>query len=190
MLYPYCQDPCYLKVCNRFAVYARMHERGSMNWFDIILIIALALTTLLGIWRGLISMVLPLIGLIIGIIVAGQHYGTVGGWLPIDNPEHAKWAAYAIIILVFLIVFGILAFSLSRFIKWTPLGWVNRLGGGIFGFATGALFLAAILAACVKFEFGEGIIHGSGIAQLLLDWLPVVLGLLPGEFDAVQEFFQ
>ena len=161
-----------------------------MNWFDIILIIALALATLLGVWRGLISMVLPLIGLILGIIVAGQHYGTVGEWLPISDPEHAKWAAYAIIIIVFLIVFGILAFFLSRFIKWTLLGWVDRLGGGIFGFATGALFLAAILAACVKFEFGEGIIQGSGIAQLLLDWFPVVLGLLPGEFDAVQEFFQ
>jgi len=49
--------------------------------------------------------------------------------------------------------------------------------------------LAAILAACVKFEFGEGIIQGSGVARLLLDWLPAVLGLLPGEFDEVREFF-
>lgn len=166
-----------------------MHGRGCMNWFDIILIIALVLATLMGVWRGLISMALPLIGLIIGIIVAGHHYGTVGGWLPIDNPEHAKWAAYAIIIIVFLIAFGILAFFLSRLIKWTPLAWVDRLGGGIFGFATAALFLAAILAACVKFEFGEGIIQGSGVARLLLDWLPAVLGLLPGEFDEVREFF-
>jgi len=49
---------------------------------------------------------------------------------------------------------------------------------------------AAVLAACVKFGLGSDFIHGSGIARLLLDWLPVVLGLLPNEFDAVRNFFQ
>ena len=161
-----------------------------MNWLDIILIIALIVTTLMGLWRGLIGMILPIVGLILGIVIAGYHYETVGGWLPIDNPEHAGWAAYAIIVILFLIVFGILAFFISRFIKWTPLAWVDRLGRGILGLVSGALLLAAILAACVKFGFGEGTIQGSGIAQLLLDWFPFVLGLLPGEFDSVKDFFQ
>ena len=45
-----------------------------MNWFDIVLIVVLALLTFLGLRRGFISMVLPLVGLIIGVILAGQHY--------------------------------------------------------------------------------------------------------------------
>ena len=161
-----------------------------MNWLDIILIIALVLATLMGVWRGLISMLVPLIGLIIGIVVAGHCYQTFGEVLPIDNPEHAGWAAYAIIVFAFLIAAIILAFFLSRFIKWTFLGWVDRLGGGIFGFLSGAFFLSAILAACVQFGFGEGTIQGSGIAKLLLKWLPMVLGLLPSEFDGVKDFFE
>ncbi len=161
-----------------------------MNWLDIVLIVVLALTTLLGLWRGIISMLLPLVGIIIGVILAGQHYGTVGGWLPIDNAQHAGWAGYAIIVGGVLIVAVILAIILRRFIRLALLGWVDRLGGAVFGLALGGLLCAATLAACVKFNLGSDLIRGSGIAKLLLDWFPVVLALLPGEFDEVRDFFQ
>ncbi len=161
-----------------------------MNWFDAVLIVVLIISTLLGLWRGFISMLLPLIGLILGIYVAGKHYGTLGDSLPINDPQQAEWAAYAIIVIAFLVIFGILAFFIKKFVHWTLLGWVDRLLGGILGLVSGALFMAAALAACVKFDFGTSFIQGSGIAQLLLDWFPAVLGLLPGEFDSVKDFFQ
>ena len=75
-----------------------------MNWLDIVLIAVLALATFLGFRRGIIAMVFPIVGLIIGVVLAGHYYGTVGGWLPIDNQQHAGWAGYAIIIVVFIIV--------------------------------------------------------------------------------------
>ena len=162
-----------------------------MNWLDIVLIAVLALATFLGFRRGIIAMVFPIVGLIIGVVLAGHYYGTVGGWLPIDNQQHAGWAGYAIIIVVVLIVSVILASVLRRFIRLVLLGWVDRLGGAILGLAVGSLFCAAVLAACVKFGLGSGFVEGSGIATLLLDWLPAVLVLLPGEFgDAVRDFFQ
>jgi len=135
-------------------------------------------------------MVLPLAGIIIGVVLAGQHYGTVGGWLPIDNPEYANWAGYAIIIGGVFIVSIILSIILRRFIKLALLGWVDRLGGAVFGLALGCLLCAAALAACVKFNLGSDLIEGSGIANLFLDWFPAVLALLPGEFDEVSDFFQ
>ncbi len=39
-----------------------------MNWLDIVLIVGLALATLMGVWRGIISMVIPLAGIIVGMI--------------------------------------------------------------------------------------------------------------------------
>ena len=162
-----------------------------MNWLDIVLIAVLALATFLGFRRGIIAMVFPIVGLIIGVVLAGHYYGTVGGWLPIDNQQHAGWAGYAIIIVVVLIVSVILASVLRRFIRLVLLGWVDRLGGAILGLAVGGLFCAAVLAASVKFGLGSGLVDGSGISTLLLDWLPAVLVLLPGEFgDAVRDFFQ
>jgi membrane protein required for colicin V production len=161
-----------------------------MNWFDIVLIAVLILSTVVGIWRGFINMVLPLIGIIIGIVLAGLYAPTVGGWLPIDDAEHAIWAGYAIIMVGTLIVSIILAVILTRFIHLTLLGWLDRLLGGIFGLALGALLCAASLAACVKYGLGTDFIHGSGIAQLMLDKFPAILILLPGDFDSVKDFFQ
>jgi membrane protein required for colicin V production len=162
-----------------------------VNWFDIVLIVVLVLTTFMGLRRGVISMVLPLAGLIIGIVLAGHYHGAVGGWLPIDNPEHAGWAGYAIIIVAVLIVSVILAGILRRFIKLVLLGWVDRLGGAFLGLVLGGLFCGAALAACVKFGLGLDFIQDSGIARTLLDYFPAVLDLLPGEFgDAVRDFFQ
>jgi membrane protein required for colicin V production len=158
-----------------------------MNWFDIVLIVVLALLTFLGLRRGLISMVLPLVGLIIGVILAGQHYETVGEWL--GDFQYAGWAGYAIILVAVFIAAVILARILRRFVRLVFLGWIDRLGGAILGLILGSLLCAAALAASVKFGLGLDFIPGSGIAQLLLDWFPVVLGLLPHEFDAVRDFF-
>lgn len=161
-----------------------------MNWLDIVLIVVLALTTFMGFRRGVVSMAPPLAGLIIGIILAGRYSDVAGGWLPIDNPEHAGWAGYAIIVVAVLIVSVILAAVLQKFIRLILLGWVDRLGGAFLGVVLGALFCGAALAASVKFGLGLDFIQDSGIARLFLDWFPVVLGLLPGGFgDAVRDFF-
>jgi membrane protein required for colicin V production len=161
-----------------------------MNWFDIVLIAVLLLSTIIGIWRGFINMVLPLIGIIIGIVLAGIYAPTVGGWLSIENPEHAAWTGYAIIMVGTLIVSIILAVILTRFIHLTLLGWLDRLLGGLFGLALGALLCAASLAACVKYDLGTDFIQGSAIAQFMLDKFPAILILLPGDFDSVKDFFQ
>jgi len=161
-----------------------------MDWLDIVLIVVLALATFIGLRRGVISMVFPLVGLIIGVVLAGRYHDVVGGWF-IDNPEYVGWAGYAIIMVVVLIVSIILAVVLRRFIRLVLLGWVDRLGGAVFGLALGGLLCAAALAACVKFELGLNYIKGSGIATLFLDLFPAVLVLLPGEFgDAVRNLFQ
>lgn len=161
-----------------------------MNWFDIVLIAVLLLSTVIGIWRGFISMILPLIGIIVGVILAGLYAPTVGGWLSIDNAEHAKWAGYAVILVGTLIVSIILSVILTKILHLAFLGWLNRLLGGIFGLASGALLCAASLAACVKYGLGTDFIQGSGIAQLMLDWFPAILILLPSDFDSVKDSFQ
>lgn len=160
-----------------------------MNWFDVVLIAVLLLFIVVGIWRGFISMVLPLIGIIIGIVLAGLYAPTVGGWLPMDNDGDAKWAGYAIIMTSVLIVSIILAVILTRFVHLTLLGWLDRLLGGIFGLALGSLLCAGSLAACVKYGLGTDFIQGSAIARFMLDQFPAILVLLPSDFDSVKEFF-
>ncbi|TET25353.1 MAG: CvpA family protein [Dehalococcoidia bacterium] len=161
-----------------------------MHWLDIVILVALVITTLIGLKIGLIKAALSLAGLIVGVILAGQFYVPLAGQLTfIPQATVAKVVAFAIILLGVMIIASILA----RFLKWAAslmmLGWVNRLGGAIFGLVLGAILCGAFLAIWVKFlGAGDAIAH-SGLANLLLARLPLVLGLLPGEFDSVRSFF-
>ncbi|MBA7628946.1 hypothetical protein ES703_36443 [subsurface metagenome] len=70
------------------------------------------------------------------------------------------------------------------------LGWVNRLGGAVFGFLLGAILCGALLATWVKFIGPASAIIESGLAMILLDRFPMVLALLPDEFATIRSFFQ
>jgi membrane protein required for colicin V production len=160
-----------------------------MHWLDIILLIALVIPTFIGLKQGLIKAVLSLVGLIVGVILAGAFYeqlARVFGF--IDNPDIANVVAYILILVVVLILAAVAAKLLKAFIKIVMLGWVNSAGGAIFGFLIGAIFMGAILATLVKF-FGPEMLSKSFIVKFLLDIFPLVLGLLPSEFDVVRDFF-
>ena len=162
-----------------------------MNWLDIVIIVLIAIPTLIGLRIGIIKTVLSLAGAIAGIILAGRFYAPLAEqltFIPQDNL--AKIAAFAIILIGVMIITGVLASVLKWIASVVLLGWVNRLGGAIFGFVLGAVFCSALLAIWAKFLGAEGPIAGSGLATLLLDQFPMVLALLPEEFDAVRSFFQ
>jgi len=162
-----------------------------MNWLDIVIIVLLAITTLIGLRIGIIKAVLSLAGVIIGVILAGRFYVALSEQLTFIPQENlAKIAAFAIILVIVMLVAGILASVLKWLASIVMLGWVNRLGGAVFGLVLGAIFCSTLLAIWAKFLGAEGPIAESGLATLLLDRFPIVLALLPEEFDAVRSFFQ
>ena len=162
-----------------------------MNWLDLVIIVALAISTFIGFKTGIIKAALSLAGLIVGVILAGRYYVTFSGWLSfIPNENVAKIAAFAIILIGIMVIAAILA----RLLKWTVsvmmLGWVNHLGGAVFGLALGAIFCSALLAIWVKWLGVGSTITESIVAALLLDKFPLILALLPDEFNTIRSFFQ
>ncbi|MFC1933631.1 CvpA family protein [Chloroflexota bacterium] len=162
-----------------------------MNWLDIVILVVVVIAVFLGLRIGIIKAVLSLAGLIVGVILAGRYYGPLSEQLSfIPQAGVAKVVAFAIILVGTMVVAGVAA----KFLKWiasvTMLGWVNRLGGAIFGLLLGAIFCGALLAIWIKFFGMAGIIGESGLAPILVERFPVVLALLPDEFDAIRSFFQ
>ena len=161
-----------------------------MSWLDIILIVLIAGATLVGLRIGIIKAVLSLIGVIVGVILAGRYYVALAEQLTfIPQANLAKIVAFAVILIGIMLVAGVLASVLKWITSIIMLGWVNRLGGAIFGLVLGATFCSALLAIWVKFLGIADPIAESGLASLLLDNFPIILALLPGEFDAVRSFF-
>lgn len=159
-----------------------------MNWLDIVILVIIAIPTFIGLRVGIVKTLLILVGGIVGIVLAGRFSTQLGD--AISSEPWANILAFAIILLAVLLIAAVIA----KLIKWVLsailLGWVNRLGGAILGFVLGAFFCAAILTMWVNFQGSAGdTIKGSPLASFLVDGFPFVLGLLPPEFDGVQEFF-
>jgi membrane protein required for colicin V production len=161
-----------------------------VNWLDIVLVVAIGLTTFIGLRKGIIKMALTLGGLVLGIFLAGRYYASFSEHLTlISSPTWAKVAAFAIIFIGIMAAAAIVAHFLEKAASAIMLGWVNRLVGAILGFLVGAMFCGAVLAIWVKYLGVSGAISDSNIAPILLDQFPKVLALLPDEFDGIRSFF-
>lgn len=162
-----------------------------MNWLDIIILVVIAVSTLIGLRTGIIKAVLSLAGLIVGIILAGQYYVPLAEQLSfIPYFGAAKIIAFILILVGVMVGANVAASLLKKVTSVMMLGWVNHLGGAVFGLVMGSILCGALLATWLKFiGVGEAITESS-MASILLKSLPIALALLPSEFDTVRSFFQ
>ncbi|NLL89732.1 MAG: CvpA family protein [Dehalococcoidales bacterium] len=161
-----------------------------MNWLDIVLIVMLFIPIFTGLIKGLIKTALSFAGLIIGIVLAGRFHGSLAEIFSFTNNENVANILAFVLILVAVFIIALLIANLLRFVaKSLLIGWIDRLGGAIIGLLSGFLFLGAILAVVTKFISSDAISQ-SFMARIMLDYFPIVLGLLPQDFEAIKNFFQ
>ena len=161
-----------------------------MNWLDIVIIVIAAVFGLVGLWRGAIRTAFGIAGLVLGIILAGRCYQPFAALL---SPGGASWAgiaAYAIILIATMIVAGVIGWIVAKLVHITLLGWLDRLVGGILGVGIGLLLVAAMLAIVSKYLPGSvETISQSALARFLIERFPLLLALLPEEFDFIHDLF-
>ena len=162
-----------------------------MNWLDIVIVVLIIIPTLVGLRTGIIKITLSLAGLIIGIILAGRYYAVLSEHLTFIPQENlARLIAFALILIAVILITEVLASMLKWIASTAMLGWINRLGGAIFGFALGAIFCGALLAIWAQSIGIKTPIAESSMASLLLNYFPIVLAFLPEEFGTIRSFFQ
>ena len=161
-----------------------------MNWLDIVIIVVAVLLGLAGLRQGIIRTVFGIAGLIGGIVLAGRYYDELAAVLSSSGATWVNIAAYAIILIATLIVAGVIGRLVAKLVHFVLLGWLDRLVGCVLGVFIGGLLCAAILAIVVKYYPGtEAVISQSGLAKFLMEGFPLLLALLPGEFDFIRDFF-
>jgi|LGVF01.2.fsa_nt_gb membrane protein required for colicin V production len=119
-----------------------------MNLFDIAILLLLAGFLFKGLWRGLLRELCSLCGLFGGLFLAVRFHAPLAELLI----ERVTWPnqlcvviAFAALLLLTVIFFGLLGFVLSRFIKLLFLGGFNRVAGALFGLVQGGLLLTLVL---------------------------------------------
>lgn len=160
-----------------------------MNWLDIVIIIVAVLLGLAGLRQGIIRTIFGIVGLIGGIALAGRYYDELAVLLSHGGATWASIASYVIILLATLIVAGVIGWLVAKLVHITMLGWLDRLVGFILGIVVGGLLCAAVLAIVSNYSPGiASVISQSRLARFLMEGLPLLLALLPDEFDFIRDF--
>ena len=164
-----------------------------MTWLDIVIGVVLLASAIWGLSSGMVKIIFSLGGVILGIVVAGKYYSDMAASIFDSSSEEAKIASFLIILLGITAVGFILGGLVKKALPKMLLGGWDKFWGMILGGGAGAILSGAILAAIITQLSSvevEETIGESYLASLVLDKFPVVLSLLPEEFDCVRDIFE
>ncbi|OIP37171.1 hypothetical protein AUJ95_08510 [Candidatus Desantisbacteria bacterium CG2_30_40_21] len=163
-----------------------------MNILDILFFVVIVISIVLSMMKGLTREVFSLAGVIAGVVVAGKtfEHGAVllQQWMPAGI---AKPVAFAIITVLVNILINFGGIVLQKLMKIAMLGWVDNLGGIIFGTIRGLILVSIAIIVLLKFPIGSSkeLIVSSNIIPTFKSFLQLICLLLPPEFSsAVKKF--
>ena len=138
-----------------------------MNPFDILIVTILAYGLIRGIFRGVVREIFSVIGVLGGFYGAYTYYPhmaqLISSW--ITTPEYQKIISYLAIFSAVVIVVGILAVVIKYLLNIAFLGWLDRLGGAVFGFVKGCLVVCILFIVLAAFLPKEStIVKNSALA--------------------------
>lgn len=116
-----------------------------MTGFDYAVIGIVSISLLLGLWRGFVYEVLSLTGWPLAFVLSKMYAAEIEPLLPITQEEVRVVAAYALVFIAVLIIWGLLVNLVSRLIKAAGLGGMDSVLGGLFGLMRGALVILVMV---------------------------------------------
>lgn len=161
-----------------------------MNWVDVVLIAGLLAGVAIGWKAGLMRLASTLIGSVVATIIAGQFDSDLAGRLSfISNADAARISAFVIIFLIVLIAFEIGGTILRTMTHLMFIGWLESAAGMVLGFLAAAFMLGVLASLLGNFAGGkfQQDVQESRLAQVLVDKVPVVEGLLPSDFKKLKD---
>ncbi len=162
-----------------------------MNWLDVIVVLIVAWFTFSAFWAGLIREVVTIVGVALGIVLAGFFYEDLADdvKLVVDRENASR-------IIAFLLIFGACALAgqlaamvLKQTASLLMLGTFDHLLGAVFGFVKGIVIVEILMILFVTFPaLGlKDTIDESMFGPMFLDGIPFLLKILPSEFDSAVE---
>ena len=136
-----------------------------MNWLDMVLVVVVVLAATAGACTGVIRAALGALGVLLGVLIAGQASDNLGGMYAgyIYSETLAYLIAYGLIILVSLIVARLLTIIVCKILEALFMGWIDRLAGLGMGLVAGAAISWAVIAGLAELTYHSDLID-KGVA--------------------------
>ena len=138
-----------------------------MNPFDILIMVILGYSLVRGLFRGLVKEVSSVIGVLGGFYAAYTYYQVVAGLLSgiIHDASYLNISSFLIIFCGVLILVSVLGVIIKYLLNIAFLGWVDRVGGVVFGLAKGTLIVCVLFISLTAFlPKGSAFIKDSVLA--------------------------
>ncbi len=124
-----------------------------MDIIDIVIGALLAFAAFRGLRNGLFVELASLVSFFVGIYIAVKFSYIVVAF--IGDSKTAKVAAFIITLLIVVVVIHLLAKVFSKIASFVFLGWLNKLGGAVFGTLKTILLLGIILSLFQKVNIND-----------------------------------
>jgi membrane protein required for colicin V production len=164
-----------------------------MNWLDVVIVIVIAWFTFAAFGAGIIREVITVIASVLAVLAAGFYYDDLAEnvLLFIDDDVAANVAAFGVLFGSVALGGQLAALLLKQMVSLLRLGWLDHLAGAAFGLLKGLILVEMFLILFTTFPYLglDATIRGSAIAPLFLDGGPVLLKLLPSNFDDAVDAF-
>jgi membrane protein required for colicin V production len=156
-----------------------------MNGLDFLILVLGGLSLVYGLFRGALRMVTSAVSLVAAIYVASLYYETVGAaaerMLSV-NPTVGAAIGFAVVFAAIFVAVEIAGGFVSRLVHTIHLGVLDRLAGGVFGFAIGMTVAGLVvmgLAAALPSD--AAILRDSELAPEVLGYTERVISFVPAE---------
>jgi membrane protein required for colicin V production len=157
---------------------------ASGNWLDPVIIGIILLSVALGILRGLIRSVAGFVGLLLAALFASRLATLINPALNDANIKHPPVTGAAAFVVAFVVIFVAVEMlaNMLRFVeKILFLGWIDRVGGAVFGLARGVILSMVLLAAFAMFGSAQfnTTLRQAQVAVTLWQNASALTGMLP-----------
>lgn len=157
-----------------------------MNLLDLLILAVLAVTIYRGLINGFVSEALGIAGIILAVFLTFRYMDQAAGYIrpffSADAPYIPFIAGTLIFVLTLLLVHAAARF-IRRFLKAVNLSIVNRLAGGMFGLAKGAILISALLLILAGYNLPSEESRERSVSY------SYVIQAAPMAYDAVSSLF-
>jgi membrane protein required for colicin V production len=161
-----------------------------MSLLDITILIIITLTTVRGIFRGIIQEAATILGIIASFFLASYYYKNLAFWSARFIPNHTivvEIFCFVCIFFLCLFLFHLLALVTRGATRLALLGWLDRILGGLFGLLKGSIITFFLVTLLMLFHpKSSPVVKDSRFFPSVLKVTERVMFLIP---DKIKEDF-
>ncbi len=161
------------------------------NWFDIFLLVIIAITIVLGAVRGFLRQVIGLLAVVLGLVLAIKYYSFGAEVFAfIRNNNLAQLLGFFLIFLAILCVGWVINILLAKAIR-GPFKSLNRFLGAGLGLIKGVLICGVVVFGFLVFPVNPKALERSQLTPYCIQIAKAAYNLIPQELkDKFNEAYQ